>query len=118
MWVGCDSLIEAYLPSPGGRVDWPEHEQEAAERLLLTLDLLAGLDGLEPAPSWDSFIAAVDVELDRPTQRTGRLGEGVLVGPLAVALGADLDAVVIVGAIEGLLPRAEFDRRHPRRGGA
>ncbi len=98
-------LIDAYLPGPGGRVEWPEHEQEAAERLVLTLELLAGLDELEPAPTWESFVAAVDVELDRPTQRTGRLGEGVLVGPLAVALGADLDAVVIVGAIEGLLPR-------------
>jgi ATP-dependent helicase/nuclease subunit B len=98
-------LLTQYLPSAGGRAQWPEFEQEAAERLLLTIELLAGLDSVEPDPSWASFLAALSVELDRPTRRAGRLGEGVFVGPLSAAAALDVDAVAIVGASEGLAPR-------------
>jgi RecB family exonuclease len=99
------SLLVRYVPGPAGRVGWPELEQETVERLDLTLDLLAGLDAIEPQPTWASFRAAIDVELERTTRRVGRLGDGVLVGPLSSGIGAELDAVAIVGAVEGLAPR-------------
>jgi RecB family exonuclease len=98
-------VVARYLPGPSGRQHWPELEAEALERLLLTLDLLAGLDEIEPEPTWDSLRAAIDVELSRTTRRVGALGSGVLVGPLSSGIGAELDAVVIVGAVEGLAPR-------------
>jgi RecB family exonuclease len=99
------ALIVRYVPGPAGRASWPELEQESVERLDLTLDLLAGLDDIEPVPSWESFRAAINVELSRTTRRFGRLGEGVLVGPLSSGIGATFDAVAVVGAIEGLAPR-------------
>jgi hypothetical protein len=98
-------MVTRYLPGAAGRQRWPEVEAEALERLLLTLDLLAGLDDIEPQPSWESFRAAIDVELSRTTRRVGVLGEGVLVGPLSSGIGAELDAVVVVGAVEGAAPR-------------
>ena len=98
-------LLVRYVPGSAGRAGWPELEQETVERLDLTLDLLAGLDAVEPDPTWTSFRAAIDVELERTTRRVGRLGEGVLVGPLSSGIGAELDAVTIVGAVEGLAPR-------------
>ena len=39
----------------------------------------------------------------------GRLGEGVLVGPLSYAVGLDLDLVVVLGMAEGTLPAAVHD---------
>ena len=99
------AMLHRYLAAPGGRSRWPEHEREAAERFELTIGLLASLDAVEPDPSRIALEAGVAVELDRATRRAGRLGEGVLVGPLSAGVGADLDAVVIVGAVEGLAPR-------------
>jgi RecB family exonuclease len=98
-------LLVRYVPGPASRAAWPELEQETVERLDLTLDLLAGLDVIEPEPTWASFRAAIEVELERTTRRVGRLGDGVLVGPLSSGIGVELDAVVVVGAVEGLAPR-------------
>ena len=36
--------------------------------------------------------------------RQGRVGNGVTVGPLAGAVGLDVDVVIVLGAAEGMLP--------------
>ncbi|HKY14508.1 MAG TPA: PD-(D/E)XK nuclease family protein, partial [Microthrixaceae bacterium] len=98
-------LLRDYLPPPGGRAGWPEQEQDAADRLGLTIDLLGGLDEIEPSPTWATFLAAIEIELERTPGRAGLLGSGVLVGPLASLWGADLDALAVVGLVEGRAPR-------------
>ena len=59
-------------------------------------------------------------ELDVTPGRVGRFGDGVVYGPLAAAVGHDLDAVFVLGCAEGLLPdrssrRRAAARRGPRR---
>lgn len=99
-----DDLICSLVP-PAPRRRWPEHHQDHAERLTAAIDDLRALDDVDPAPTLERFLAALRVELERPTGRTGRLGDGVLVAPLAGGWGTAPRAVAVVGANEGVLPR-------------
>ena len=83
---------------------WPEHEQAAFERIEDALARLATLGDLEPSPSHAVFLRALAAELDTPMGRSGRFGHGVTYGPLASAIGHDLDAVFVLGCVEGLSP--------------
>jgi ATP-dependent helicase/nuclease subunit B len=99
-----DDLVRSVVPvSP--RQHWSDDDQQHAEHLAAAVDGLRILDDVDPAPSLERFLAAVRVELDRSTGRTGRLGDGVLVAPLAGGWGTALSAVAVVGANEGILPR-------------
>ena len=97
-------LIGKYLGGEGLRDRWPEAERDAADRVESALDRLGGLDTVEAAPSLTTFRRALELELESGLGRTGRLGDGVLVGPIGLALGVDLDHVVVVGMAEGSFP--------------
>jgi RecB family exonuclease len=89
---------------------WPGPEREAADRVGAALDRLAGLDALGgPPPTIQAFRRLLDGELDVALQRIGRLGEGVLVGPLSLAVGLTLDRVVVLGLAEGTFPDRRLD---------
>ncbi|MCC6437244.1 MAG: PD-(D/E)XK nuclease family protein [Acidimicrobiales bacterium] len=88
---------------------WPELEQRAVSRVVDALSRLASLDELEPEPSHAVFLRALRTELDVTGGRNGRFGAGVLYGPLAAAVGLDLDAVFVVGCAEGLCPAPRRD---------
>lgn len=88
---------------------WPVHEQVAFERVEDALVRLATLDDVEPEASIEVFSRALRIELDVPQPRSGRYGEGVLYGPLGSAVGHDLEAVFVLGCVEGLLPAARRD---------
>lgn len=88
---------------------WPDDEQLAFERVEDTLARLAAVDAIEPDAGPDVFTRALRVELDVPQPRRGRFGEGILFGPLDAAVGHDLDAVFVLGCVEGLLPGARRD---------
>ncbi|MEM7093165.1 MAG: PD-(D/E)XK nuclease family protein [Actinomycetota bacterium] len=83
---------------------WPEAEQVAFEAVESALERLAALDEVDPEPSLAVFTRALVAELSVARERSGRYGQGVLYGPLASAVGHDLDAVFILGCAEGLLP--------------
>jgi RecB family exonuclease len=87
-----------------GRQDWPTDEVRAADAIDGALDRLGALDAVDDAPSLDVFRRTLELELDADLGRVGRLGEGVLVGPLSYAVGLDLDLVVVLGLAEGTLP--------------
>ena len=58
----------------------------------------------------------------RARERVGRLGEGMLVGPVGFALGVDLDRLFVCGLAEGVFPARPGDdplaeRRRARRPG-
>jgi len=97
-------LLERHLGAPARRGGWPASEVRAAERVEVALERLAALDRVEGPVELDVFARTVALELDADLGRTGRLGEGVLVGSVGMGLGLDLDVVIILGLAEGLFP--------------
>jgi RecB family exonuclease len=97
-------LIDRYLGNERRRERWPAFEQEAARRVERVLDRCAGLDEVEAAPSLDVFRRTIELELTSARDRVGRLGDGVLVGPVSFTLGTDLDRLFVCGLAEGVFP--------------
>jgi ATP-dependent helicase/nuclease subunit B len=104
-------LLDRLLGPAARREDWPgdEIERRAAERVELAIDRLAALDEVEGPVGLDVVVRTLAVELESDTGRVGRFGDGVLVGPLTMGIGLDLDLVVVVGLAEGLAPRPPGD---------
>lgn len=104
--VAATELLHRLLGPDHAHTGWPEAEQQAFERVTDALVRLAALDELEPDPSHTTFVRALRAELDVTRGRSGRFGEGVVYGPLAAAVGLDLDAVFVLGCTEGQCPSA------------
>jgi superfamily I DNA/RNA helicase len=98
------SLLRQLLGAGHRHSHWPEPEQDAFERVEDALTRLGALDELEPHADLAVFARALAAELDAPRGRSGRFGQGVTYAPLSSAAGHDLDAVFVVGCIEGLCP--------------
>ena len=62
-----------------------------------------------PARPSTVFRRTLELELDAARDRVGRLGEGVLVGPVGMALGVDLDRLWVCGLAEGVFPAVPHD---------
>jgi ATP-dependent helicase/nuclease subunit B len=102
---GAHGLIERYLGDERHRRRWPDDEQQAAERVEEALDRLAGLDTIVgPPPTVEVFRRTLEAELEVTLRRVGRFGEGVLVGHVSMAVGLELDRVVVLGMAEGVFP--------------
>jgi ATP-dependent helicase/nuclease subunit B len=97
-------LLQNLLGKEHRHSTWPESEHDAFGRVEASLVRLAALDDIEPAPTTAVFIRALRSELDVARGRRGRFGQGVMFGPVGSSVGHDLDAVFIVGAVEGMLP--------------
>lgn len=102
-------LLEHYLRLPAAAASWPPAEAAAAERVDAALARLAGLDAVQPRPTPAAFRRTLELELDADLGRVGRLGEGVFCGPVSLALGQDLDEIVVVGLAEGTFPGPATD---------
>ncbi len=96
--------LAGFLGGAGRRDDWPAAERKAAERVEAALDRLAALDPVEGPVGLDVFTRTLGLELETDLGRVGRLGDGVLVAPIAMGIGLDLDLVVVVGLAEGTFP--------------
>jgi RecB family exonuclease len=107
-WSGlvgwAQGLVRDFLGTEATRNAWPEEEVRAAEKVEAALERLAGLDAVEAAPTVDVFRRTLDLELDADLGRVGRLGEGLLMGHVALGLGLDLDRVFVCGLAEGTFP--------------
>ena len=104
----CQKLIRKYL---GGRLrrSWPEEERQMAERVDRAVSRLGDLDGTDDESSVAAFGRALRLELEGDAHRHGRLGAGVLVGPVGLALGVELDLAVVCGMAEGTFPARRND---------
>ncbi|MEO1063222.1 MAG: PD-(D/E)XK nuclease family protein [Actinomycetota bacterium] len=107
-WSGlarwCRGLLRRYFGSEGFRSEWPPDERRAADRVESVVDRLGDLDGIDPAPSVTAFRRALQLELEGDLGRRGGFGAGVMVGPASLALGVELDLVVVLGMAEGQFP--------------
>jgi ATP-dependent helicase/nuclease subunit B len=97
-WVGARTLAGF------GHGDGFDDEQEAYQRTQKVLDRLRHLDSIGDPVDRTEFRATFVAELDLTPARRGTVGDGVHVGALAGAGGLDVDLVVVLGAVEGLLP--------------
>jgi hypothetical protein len=109
-------LLRLYLGSETIAAGWSDAEQRSRAAILDLLDGLVTLDEIEPLPGPHTFRRVVEHELSRAAGRVGTFGQGVFVGRLAEAAGADLDEIIVVGCSEGALPpRAADDPLLPDR---
>ena len=97
------ALLERLLGRDGPRQAWAREEQPA-ERVEAALDRLAAIGQVEGPVGLDVFARTLRLVLDADLGRVGRLGEGVLVGPVSMGVGLDLDVVVVLGLAEGTFP--------------
>lgn len=98
-------LLDRYLGGAERREGWPDDERRAGERVDAVLAGLAGLDALGgPPPTLEVFRRTLDRELESALPRTGRFGEGVLVGPVSIATGICVDRLFVLGLAEGAFP--------------
>ncbi len=104
----CQKLIQKYL---GGRLrrNWPDEERQMAERVDRAVSRLGDLDDTDDEPSVTAFGRALRLELEGAAHRHGHLGAGVLVGPVGLALGVELDLAVVCGMAEGTFPARRND---------
>ncbi len=96
--------LHRLLDTAGNRQSWPLPEQRAAERVDRALDRLGCLDAIEGPVDLEVFTRTLEVELEADLGRVGRMGDGVLVAPVSMGVGLDLDLVVILGLAEGTFP--------------
>ncbi|MBW3574728.1 MAG: PD-(D/E)XK nuclease family protein [Actinobacteria bacterium] len=102
-WAG--AMLERYLGGPDRRRSWPDDERRAGERVEAALAGLAGLDALDgPPPTLEVFRRTLERELESVLSRTGRFGEGVLVGHVSIATGVCVDRLFVLGLAEGAFP--------------
>ncbi len=81
-----------------------EAEYRAYEALTGALDRLGHLDPVSAPVTRHRFRTTLEAELDAVPPRQGRVGHGVTAGPLAGAIGLDVDMAIVLGAAEGTLP--------------
>jgi hypothetical protein len=81
-----------------------EPEYRAYEALSGALDRLGHLDPVSAPVTRHRFRTTLEAELDAVPPRQGRVGQGVTTGPLAGAVGLDVDVAIVLGAAEGMLP--------------
>ena len=105
----CRQLMRTYIGGEGLRQAWPEDERRAADRVEAAIDRLADLDSIDPEPSVGAFRRALELQLEGERARQGAFGSGVLVGPVGLGVGVELDRVVLIGLAEGTFPARSHD---------
>ncbi|MXW76973.1 MAG: hypothetical protein F4Z58_13230 [Acidimicrobiaceae bacterium] len=112
-WSGiagwCTKLQRTYFGNEASRDDWPLHERRAAERIDAAISRIGDLDGIDPNPSLTAFRRALELELADDLGVQGTFGHGVLIGPLHLGVGLELDHVIVLGLAEGTTPERRRD---------
>jgi ATP-dependent helicase/nuclease subunit B len=91
------------------RASWPEVELDADGTIRLALARLAALEEIEPAPTPAVVRDTIRTVLEAPAPRPGRTGTGLLVTTVDAPPLVPLDAMAVVGMVEGQLPRLAGD---------
>jgi ATP-dependent helicase/nuclease subunit B len=105
-WEQLESWAREVLRRFLGWGDVGDASLEGADaRLDAALAELGSLDSIEPAANLSKFVVALEGTLERTSDYEGRLSRGIAVWSLDHAVGLDLDLAVVLGGVEGELPR-------------
>jgi RecB family exonuclease len=85
---------------------WPGAERPFAEGVRRALASLADAGEVEPRTSLAVFLASLEHILRDASRPAGRLGQGILTGPVQSVAGMAFDQVFVVGLTEGAFPAA------------
>ena len=97
-------LLTRWLGGQRGIAALPENEVDAYHRVQAALDRVSRLDPLTGPVTRAVVAETLEAELDSAPGRVGRIGVGVQAGPLAFAVGQEVDLLIVLGACEGSLP--------------
>ena len=86
------------------RTTLPDEQHRAADKVSTLLSSLASLDGVAGGATLQAARELLELELADDLDRVGKIGVGVLVGPISDGPGLDVDLLIVVGLAEGLLP--------------
>ncbi len=81
------------------------HDESAAESIEKLLHRLGSLGNENTLIGLDVFASAVRSEFRANSTKAGRFGTGLMVGPINMGVGLNMDEVIIVGMNEGSYPR-------------
>jgi len=108
-----DLLPERALDSAANPLE-AEVEMDARAAIVEQLKAIAALGStldpaLNPAISRSEFSAMLAEALEAPAGRTGSLGDGIFCGPINLVAEMEFEVVIVLGMVEGMLPRPQRD---------
>ncbi|MBM7787063.1 PD-(D/E)XK nuclease family protein [Tenggerimyces flavus] len=101
--AGLESLWQHVL-GVDERTTFSEEQRRAADKVSTLISSLASLDGVAGGATLQAARELLELELTDDLDRVGKIGVGVLVGPISDGPGLDVDLLIVVGLAEGLLP--------------
>jgi len=100
-----DAMWERLFPEPSKDPD----QARVYDSIVLFVHGLQGLDEVTGEPSLSILRETLELDLRNSTSRVGKIGTGVMVGPIRDAVGMQFDLLCVVGMAEGTLPPASTD---------
>ena len=100
-----DGMWRRLFPEPSKN---PE-QARVYDSILSFVHGLQGLDEVTGEPSLSILRETLELDLRNSTSRVGKIGTGVMVGPIRDAVGIQFDLLCVVGMAEGTLPPATTD---------
>ncbi len=103
--AAAEALADLLTEFMGRRSDTePPSKTVTRAALLEIIQGLGSLDGIGPQPNPSLIQSTLEDSIHSKAGWSGKSGTGVVVGNFADAVGRDLDAVLLMGAAEGLAP--------------
>lgn len=106
-WVS--RAIDTLCGTSTSRSSWPEYEIEADTAIRTALGRLVALHAVEPDPARSIVFDTIETVLGAPAPRRTRTGRGLLVTTIDRPPVVPLDAVAVVGLVEGQAPHVAAD---------
>ena len=94
-------LRERYIPVPR---NWPAEQVEAAQLVDETIGALVDAAALDAEVEIDRFVETLEESLVARRRPEGKLGGGVVIGPISSIAGMTFDRVYILGMTERAYP--------------
>ena len=105
----CATVIDTLCGTSTARPSWPDHEIEADTAIRTAVGRLVALASVEPTPGRNIVFDTIETVLGAPAPRRTPTGKGLLVTTIDRPPVVPLDAVAVVGLVEGQAPHVAGD---------